>query len=190
VTFDDPYTYPGSDVLRNRLGITKKAALDRVERQLVTSRAAEGVPAGRFDLAHLCAIHGQLFHDVYEWAGQVRTVEIGKDGHQFQFLRFIKTGMADIYRRLETADFLRGLSRAAFAEAAGQVIGDVNYVHPFREGNGRTQLFYLEQLSEQAGHKLDLAAINPARWLAASRAAHRADYAPMAEEIAQAVGRL
>jgi cell filamentation protein len=52
-------------------------------------------------------------------------------------------------------------------------MGDVNYVHPFREGNGRAQLFYLERLAEHAGHPLDLARLNPRRWIEASRASHR-----------------
>ena len=62
-------------------------------------------------------------------------------------------------------------------------MGDVNYVHPFREGNGRTQLQYLEQLAEQAGHPLDLTRLNPQAWIDASRAAHEGDYAPMAHAI-------
>ena len=66
-------------------------------------------------------------------------------------------------------------------------MGDVNYVHPFREGNGRTQLFYLAQLAAQAWHPLDLARLDPEGWLAASRAAHAGDYGPMAAEIARAL---
>ena len=66
----DPYTYPGSAVLRNKLGLTDAAKLDRLERQLVSQRAAEGIPDGDFDLAHLRAIHRHLFQDVYEWAGR------------------------------------------------------------------------------------------------------------------------
>lgn len=69
--------------------------------------------------------------------------------------------MADIHRRLEAATYLHGLSRENFAAQAGQIIGDVNYVHPFREGNGRTQLHYLKQLAAQAGHAIDLTCLNP-----------------------------
>ncbi len=184
---DDPYVYPGSTVLQNRLGITDQTLLDRIERRLVSERAAEGIPTGEFDLAHLRAIHRHLFQDIYDWAGEIRTVEISKGGSQFQFRQFIETGMADVHRRLERADFLRSLGRDEFAQTAGVIIGDVNYVHPFREGNGRTQLFYLEQLAEQAGHPLDLSEIDPARWAEASRTAHRGDYGAMAEEIGRAI---
>jgi cell filamentation protein len=185
VSDDDPYTYPGSLVFRNKLGITDAALLDYHEREIVAQRSAAGVPTGNFDLAHLRAIHRHLFQDLYRWAGKVRTVEIAKDGHQFQFRRFIATGMADVHRRLVLANFLRGLTATGFADAAGGIIGDVNYVHPFREGNGRTQLLYLEQLAEQAGHPLDLGLLDAARWLAASRAAHGGDYRPMAAELAR-----
>ena len=145
-------SYPGSAILRNKLGITDADKLDIIERRFVSQRAAEGIPTGRFDLAHLQAIHGHLFQDVYDWAGQLRTVEISKGGHQFQFRQYIETGMADVHNRLEKTRFLRNLSQDEFAKAAGGIIGDGNYVHPFREGNGRTQLFYLEQLAERASH--------------------------------------
>jgi cell filamentation protein len=183
VSGDDPYVYPGSTVLKNRLGIRDPARLDELERELVAQRIAEGPPAGDLDLAHLRAIHRHLFQDAYDWAGDVRTVEIAKDGHPFQFRRFIETGMADVHRRLLKAKRLRGLDADAFAAAAGEIIGDVNYVHPFREGNGRTQLQYLKQLAAQAGHPIDLTRLTPEGWLAASRAAHNGDYGVMAREI-------
>jgi cell filamentation protein len=187
VTEDDPYLHPGKSVLRNRLGLTDPDQLDKVERRLIAQRIAEGAPTGGFDLAHLRAIHRHLFQDVYAWAGELRTVEIAKGGHQFQFRQYIETGMADVHRRLEQATYLRGLSAGAFAEAAGPIMGDVNYVHPFREGNGRAQLQYLEQLAEQAGHPIDLARIDPARWLDASRRSHDGDHGPMAAEIARSL---
>lgn len=184
---DDPYVYAGTSVLRNRLGIREAHELDTVERQLVRERIVEGVPQGNFDLRHLKAIHHHLFQDVYEWAGQIRTVEISKGESQFQFRQYIETGMGDIHRRLAKAGFLRGMDRSTFAAAAAQIIGDVNYVHPFREGNGRTQLHYLKLLATQARHPLDLTKIDPAGWLAASRDAHLARYALMAEVIDDAL---
>ncbi|MEO8115641.1 MAG: Fic family protein [Phenylobacterium sp.] len=182
----DPYLYPGSPVLRNKFGITDTGRLESMERSLVAQRMAEGAPSGGFDLDHLRAIHRHLFQDIYEWAGEVRTVEIAKGGDQFQFRPFIETGMSDIRRRLGEASFLQGLSRADFATAAGRIMGDVNYVHPFRDGNGRTQLLYLEQLAEQAGHPIKLTRLHPGRWIDACRRAHDGDYTPLAEEIGRA----
>ena len=85
---DPVYCYPPDFlVLRNRLGITDEAELDFSERELVSQRAAETIPTGAFDLAHLRAIHRHLFQDVYDWAGELRTVEISKGASQFQFRR-------------------------------------------------------------------------------------------------------
>jgi len=183
----DPYLYPDSELLRNKIGIRSPALLDQIERRLVAQRVTEGIPNGRFDLQHLQAIHRHLFQDVYDWAGEIRTVELAKGGSRFQFRRFIGTGMADVHRRLLQSGFLRGLNRAQFADAAGVIMGDVNHAHPFREGNGRTQLLYLEQLAEQAGHPLDLTRLDPQTWLTASRAANAGNYAPMAEAIGRAL---
>ena len=184
---DDPYVYAGTSVLRNRLGIREPHELDRIERQLVRERIVEGIPQGNFDLRHLKAIHFHLFRDLYEWAGQIRTVEISKGESQFQFRQYIETGMSDIHRRLVKAGFLRGIKRATFAVEAAQIVGDVNYVHPFREGNGRTQLQYLKLLATQAGHPLDLTKIDATGWLQASREAHLACYALTAEVIEDAL---
>lgn len=184
----DPYLHRSVAILRNKLEILQPAALERVERQLVAQRIRQGVPDGRFGLDHLRAIHRHLFQDIYDWAGEIRTVELSKAGHQFQLCRYIETGIGDIHRRLVEADFLKGLDKRRFAQGAGELIGDLNYVHPFREGNGRTQLQYLKLLGAQAGHRLHLDRLDPLAWLDASRAAHNADYGPMAAEIERIAG--
>lgn len=187
---DRVYCYPPAfDVLKNKFDIRDKRKLDYFERELVVQRMIEDIPTGDFDLDHLKAIHRHLFQDVYDWAGELRTVELSKDGHQFQFQKFIRTGMDNVHRRLTACNYLRNLSHEGFSRAAGEIIGDVNYVHPFREGNGRTQLLYLEQLASQADHAIDLGAIDRDRWMMASRKAHLGDYIPMGICIAQAIIR-
>jgi cell filamentation protein len=188
VSDDAFYCYPGSAVLRNILGITDAEKLDYVEREFVAYRFEHGVPTGSFDLIHLQAIHHHLFQDVYEWAGKLRTLEISKGGSQFMFYKFIATGMADVHRRIEEAGYLQNLDAADFAAKAGEIIGDINHIHPFREGNGRTQLTYLSLLVEQAGHRIDVRKIDRDGWYAASRAAHNADYAPMSAMIVKSIG--
>ena len=166
---DDPYVYPGTSILKNRFGLTSAVDLDRVERLQTANRSLEPIPRGSFDLVHL------------------RTVEISKGSQQFQFRQYIQTGMADVHRRLVRMRFLKGLPALAFAEQAAIIIGDVNYIHPFREGNDRTQLQYLKQLTDQAGHRLNLAQIE-GRWcVAASQSSHSADCRPTADAIAEAM---
>ena len=185
---DSEYCYPPDfTVLRNRLGLRDAVVLDFHEREIVAQRIAEGAPTGDFDLRHLRAIHRHLFQDVYDWAGELRTVEIAKGGSQFQFQRFIGAGMADVHRRLVGRTYLEGLDLDEFAREAGVVIGDVNYVHPFREGNGRTQLLYLEQLAIRAGHPLSIRLLDRDQWMDASQASHGGDYARMADCIRHAV---
>lgn len=185
---DDPYVYPGTIVLKNKLGLTDPDELDSFERQAVSRRFKQGAPKGKFDLAHLRAIHRHLFQDVYDWAGDLREVEISKGGTTFMFRRFIDGGMVDVHRRLTEWRFLRSRDADGFALGAGEIIGDINHIHPFREGNGRTQMTYLLQFSEQAGHEIDVTRIERENWYAASRAANNGDYAPMAAAIRAAIG--
>lgn len=95
--------------------------------------------------------------------------------------------MADVHRRLVQSRFLSGLSPVDFAGQAAVIMGDINYVHPFRDGDGRTQLQYLKQLAGQAGHTLDLAQLGGQRWVEASVLSHATDYSLMVSIIAQAL---
>ena len=155
---------------------------------MVVQRIVEGIPAGDFDLAHLKAIHRHMFQDIYEWAGEIRNVEISKGDSQFQFRQYIDTGMADVHRRIKTHNYLKNLPPEQFADIAGEIMGDINYVHPFREGNGRTQLQYFKQLAEQVGHSADLTRIEKDAWMGASKQAHLGNYQPISQCIAVAIG--
>lgn len=179
----DPYIDPETGVLRNKAGIRSKEALDVFERMRVQRRLEQGTPTGNFDLAHLKAIHRHLFQDVYEWAGETRTVEIAKGGHQFQFRQFLNQGVDYVNKEIVKNNFLRGLSPDQFAERAATIIGDLNYAHPFREGNGRTQFVFLTQLAERAGHSIDVDRVPNQEWIEASKRAFNHDPAMMAKLI-------
>ena len=184
---EDPYCYPGTDVLRNKAGIRDPARLDVFERLMYAQRAREGVPRGRFDLAHLKAIHRHLFQDVYDWAGEIRTVGLSKGYSAFLPSRMIEGGMAEVSRDLVRLRYLQGLSADEFAPEAAAVIGNVNHVHPFREGNGRTQFAYLEQLALQAGHEVDLTKLNRKDWIEGSIRAQLTDFEPLGRCIRAAM---
>lgn len=185
---DPVYCYPPDHtILRNKLGIRDPAELDVTEREYSTFRIGQGCPVGDFDLDHLRAIHAHIFQDVYDWAGGLRMVEISKGGSQFMPRQFIETGMADVHRRVVSENYLQGLNSDDFAERAGEIIGDINHIHPFREGNGRTQLQYLRQLSYQAGHPIDLRKLAPGAWIRASIEANRGEYQEMRASIITAL---
>ena len=176
----DPYAYPGTDVLRNKLDIRNAAELDKVERRLVTQRILEGVPRGRFNLDHLRAIHRHLFQDVYDWAGEIRTVNISKGSSHFHDCRRIGFGIDDIHGRIDALGTMRDLARTEVASQLAHLIGDLNFVHPFREGNGRTQLQYARLLAEKAGCQLHLSRLSGPQWVEACVEAMDARYGAMA----------
>lgn len=186
------YRYPDSRVLRNKLDLRDASALAYAERMLVRQRMEEGCPTGDFDLPHLQDIHRHLFQDVYEWAGEIREVPLRKGSSQFFEPQRIGLAMQDIHARIKKQNYLSDLPADIFADEAGTILGDLNLVHPFREGNGRTQLIYLKQLSEAAGHEIDLTKIKRDQWIEASIEASRAapNYNPLRQCIAETMPHL
>jgi cell filamentation protein len=151
----DPYVDRESGILKNRLRITDQAKLEQAEAALVSTRSYElsQVPLeGRFDLAHLQGIHRYLFGDVYEWAGQLRTIDISKGGHLFAHHAHIESAAAAIFKQLVEEKHLAGLGSAAFSDRAAHYLGELNALHPFREGNGRAQREFVSHLAHAAGY--------------------------------------
>ena len=185
----DPYLDPASGVLRNRLGITDAGELAQVEAALTASRLVDlerqRLP-GRYDLAHLQAFHRYILGDIYDWAGELRVVSIAKGG-VFCLPQHLRSYAADVFGRLAAADRLRGLPRDRFVTKLAEFLADVNALHPFREGNGRTQRAFFSQLAHDAGHHIDWVRMNPDENIAASATALHGDLAPMQAMLDQLV---
>ena len=168
---DDPYVDPASGVLKNRLGITGAATLEETEAALVATRSYElyGTPLkGAFDLAHLQAIHRYLFRDLYEWAGELRTIDIAKGGHRFGHHAHIAGAATEHLRKLAAERHLAGLAPAAFSRRAALYLGEINALHPFREGNGRAQREFMSHLAHANGYYIAWENVKPADLLQAS----------------------
>ena len=182
----DTYLDPASGVLRNLLDITDAAELARAEAALSASRLIDlerrRLP-GRYDLAHLQAFHRYILGDVYGWAGQLRTVSIAK-GSVFCLPQHLESYAADVFGRLAAADRLRGLARDPFITGLAGFLADVNALHPFREGNGRTQRAFFRQLSRQAGWPIDWSALDKDANDTASIASLRGDNQPLRDLLA------
>lgn len=163
----DPYCYRGSTVLRNRLGLRDQSALDAFEAEATAQRFAEQLPTGRFSLAHYRAVHRHIFGDVYPWAGQFRTVRIAKGSSMFCYPEHICAEMKRIFRNLRDKKVLRFLPADEFARECAHFLAELNAVHPFRDGNGRTQLAFVTLLAFSADHPLDLDRLDPGSFLAA-----------------------
>jgi len=158
MSLDSPYIDPRTGIFRNKLGIQTAKELQEAEYELASSRADEltRTPVkGNFDMAHLCAIHFYLFQDVYDWAGELRVVNISKGGGTFCHCEKLESFMTDIHKRLVKDNYFRGLDKPVFVEKYTDFFGDVNALHPFREGNGRATRIFTDQLAKQAGYTLD-----------------------------------
>jgi cell filamentation protein len=187
--FDDPYCYPGMDVLRNKLGLRDAGALEAFETEITAARAAGALPSGRFGATHYRAIHRHLFQDVYAWAGRFRTVRIAKGGNAFCFPEYIAPEKDSLFAKLGADGRLRGLDVDDFAQGAADFLAVLNQILPFREGNGRTQLAFLAVLAHQAGHGLDFNRLDPDNVLAAMIASFHDETGPLRNQIAQMAGQ-
>ena len=168
----DPYCYPGSNVLRNLFDLRSQAELSKAEADVTYLRIGqiERLPiAGKYDLDHLKEIHRRIFRDVYPWAGELRTVSMSKGGSLFCRHEFLVTEGQRIFDQLRQENLLRALPQDAFCERLSYYFGEINALHPFREGNGRTQRVMLESIAKQAGYKIDFQQISRETMVAMSR---------------------
>lgn len=181
----DPYCYTGTRVLKNKLGIRDRDELLEVERRLSKYRARELLDDrinGRFDFALLKKIHQHLFQDVYDFAGEVRKVDIAK-GNLFCRCFAIEAEAERIFTELKQEKYLKDLAAGALAKRLAYYLAEINALHPFREGNGRTQREFIRQLAAQNGYFLSYAGITSEEMIEASQASFKLDYEPLEKMI-------
>ncbi|MDV7198425.1 Fic family protein [Rhodococcus kroppenstedtii] len=164
---DDPqqnwegYFLGGSSILRNLVGaVTQEeltdAEVDLSEYRLLELRENPGIMAVRsYDLRHIRAIHKQLFQDVYEWAGEVRTVGLKKGGVSFCPPGNIDQAMRHVTDEILQSGHLRNVAPSELTAKIAYLYDYVNYAHPFREGNGRSTREFFDQLLAEGGLGLD-----------------------------------
>jgi cell filamentation protein len=166
-SINDPYCYKGTTVLRNRLGLREQNALEAFEAEATAQRFAEPLPNGRFGVAHYCALHRHLFRDVFTWAGRFRGVRMAKAGSMFCYPEHIHFEMTRIFSSLQSSHCLRDASTMGFAQQAAHFLAELNAIHPFRDGNGRTQLAFVTLLAFHAGYQVKFDRIEPEPFLKA-----------------------
>lgn len=163
--------YPGTSVLVNKLGIQDQAQLDENETLIV------GVKSLQFELSpfpepldfnYYKRLHRFLFDELYKWAGTVRGIDLSKQHTRFCPASEIEALGGRMFLRIEGLNFLCGLPREDFIAELTDFYTNVNYLHPFREGNGRTQRLYFRQLVQRAGYKLDFTAVDSDRMMIAT----------------------
>lgn len=154
----DHYLDPETGVLKNRLGIREEEELKAAEASLVAWRSYQLVEKpikGHFDLNHLKAIHQHLFQDVYEWAGELRDVDLTRDNSYFANHRYMIEAAGLIFVKLAEENYLQGMDTADFSTRAAYYLGEINALHPFREGNGRAQREFINHLAYNNGCLID-----------------------------------
>ena len=168
----DPYVYVGTRVLKNKgcLRVPEEAAA--YEARMVFKRLlglyADSSP-GALNTNHLLTIHRTLFQDVYAWAGKLRLGEMSIGSYRFCRAEFLTTSLTALFDQLAGERYLVNLSPDAFSERAGYYLGELNAIHPFRDGNGRTQRELIRQIGLRAAHKVRWAPITRFEMVAASK---------------------
>jgi cell filamentation protein len=180
---NDFYCYQGTNVLINRFNIRDYKKLQITERKLsyakITYLSANPFK-GVFDLKYLQKIHRYIFEDIYAWAGMIRGGQFFfKDETEFCRAEMIYIYANDIFGKLRNEKWLRGCSRVNFIERMSYYMGEINALHPFREGNGRTQRVFFEELARRARYEVNFGRSNTDELLTADIAAYNKDYEPL-----------
>ncbi|MGN2434106.1 putative adenosine monophosphate-protein transferase Fic [Pseudomonas syringae] len=176
----DCYCYPASSVLRNRLNIQDMDDLEAAEREITASTVTRvHYTAPPYSLENMKQLHRQLFSDLYEWAGEIRTVDISKGGTRFCTCARIEAEALKIFTKLQEVDWLRKQDKDSFCGLLAEYYCELNMIHPFREGNGRVQRIFFEHLALSAGYELDWENISQEEWIQANIDGVDVNYGPM-----------
>lgn len=186
----DDYCYPGTEVLRNKANLQNQNDLDEFEAHISAFRLIElqETPIkGAFDLDHLKKIHFHIFQDVYDWAGEIRTVDLSRGSSTFANVNYIESSSKTLFDELAKDNYLKNLSTTAMAGKIAYYLSEINAIHPFREGNGRAQRAFISQLCSNAGFMLDYSGIEPEEFLDAMIYAYNGHEVPLINIITKSL---
>lgn len=172
------YCYKDTDVLINKLNITNDKDLFNAERELVSLRTYElneKPLKGNFDFKYLKDIHKYLFQDVYRWAGDIRNCNIAKRD-LFCLTEHIESFSTDVFNKLKKEKYYVNYDNETTLDKLVELFADINALHPFREGNGRSQRVFIESLAKINGINLDLTNVSKMEMIVASHESINGDY--------------
>lgn len=155
--------YENTTCLINKFDIRDEEKLKKVEADITFAKATilESNPiSDKFDLEHYKAIHRFLFEDIYVWAGSFRTVDMAKKGTSFCSADQLDDVAKNCFGRLAENNLFSDLDRDEFIDAIVDFYCVTNMLHPFREGNGRTQRIFISQLIHHNGYDFDFSDID------------------------------
>ncbi|HUD03368.1 MAG TPA: Fic family protein [Patescibacteria group bacterium] len=185
------YFVDGDDVLENKLGITDSDKLKAAEQEIVTNQTANILSESPvvFGLDYLLHVHRVLFDDIYDFAGKLRTVDIAKPDAKapFAYARFLESESKQVFDDLKSKKYLLGLCKQDFVKEIASLAAELNALHPFREGNGRTIRLFLIMLADNAGYLLDYSQISADELIDADKLAFEGDIKPLLEVYSQVI---
>lgn len=155
--------YENSTVLINKFDIRDEAQLDAVERSITSGLIAKAMiemPFENVDFKFYKNLHNYVFSDIYEWAGSVRSIDMSKKGTNFCSATKINERAERIFLNLQTTDYLKMVPTDEFVNEFTDLYCDLNYLHPFREGNGRIQRLFLNMLLRYNNKTINFANID------------------------------
>ena len=158
------YCYEGTDILKNKLNIQDQEKLYNYERKIVLTklfilRQKENI--GNFDIKHFLWIHKFLFDEVYGFAGLFRSENIAKGNFRFAEWQYIEQELVKLLDKLKEENYLKGLSKEEMSKKLAYYMAELNVLHPFREGNGRTIREFIREIAVYNGYELDLTKTTP-----------------------------
>lgn len=156
------YCYRDTNVLKNRFGLRDGAKLRAVEADISLIRQNELLKhpiQGHFTMNHLCKIHRYLLGDIYPFAGHFRREDIMKGTTRFLNHADISRKLSELLSQLRDERWLEGLPFDEFVEHSAYYFAELNYIHPFREGNGRAIREFMRLLFLRNGYEVNWAAV-------------------------------
>ena len=189
---DDYYCYPDSSVLINKLNIYDDKELSAAEREITSLKAAELLEnplKGELNFDYIKRLHRHLFEDIYDWAGEIRRVDISK-GNIFCQHELIEVNADFLFNELKNDNYLANYNEPELIEKLAYYMGDLNSIHPFREGNGRVQRAFIRELASRIGYLINFDTISQKEMIEASNAALNHDYEPLAKIMAKSLNRM
>lgn len=156
--------YPNTTCLINKFNIKDDKKLSEIEAEITFAKAAvleseEAKPP--FDFEYYKSIHYFLFEDLYDFAGQLRSVDISKKGTAFCSAKELEKSCEACFKRLKEQNCFIGLSKENFVNEIVDFYCTTNFLHPFREGNGRTQRIFISKLIKYNGYDFEFSNIDP-----------------------------
>lgn len=175
----DKYCYENTNTLINNFDLKDNEELHIIERVLVSNRISllnnkEFYVKGNFDLTHLQKTHKYLFEPVYPWAGTIRECPLAK-GNMFCIPEYIVPASTDIFKKLKKEEFYIDYNFNEKLELLSLLYADINALHPFREGNGRSNNMFIKSLALINGINMNITTISEATMANANKKSIKGD---------------